>query len=256
MTLREKSAAYLAQLAEMCRKLFSSPVVQHQAPGFVTGAQRLREVLRAYQGRRANFRLALEPNWKVDLTGRDICGATGQTELHFGGEIEFRDECLERQVITVVILFRADESADPRTGRPRLIQGEDHIVRRFHFDFDRSVASQRTPLAHLQIGGQLNPSYLSIPEASSLRYELFDQLDYPRLPWTISDLTIVLDIFLRQFPAGLDELIGGGAWRELVMESEQLWLKDFFRQAAIMMEAENSRQPLYDYFSEYSAFDY
>ena len=124
-------------------------VVQKQALGFVTGAQRLLEALNAYRGCRANFRLALEPNWRVDLARRDICGAAGQTELHFGGEIEFRDECLERQVITVVILFRADESANPHAGRPRLIKGEDHIVRRFHFDFDRSVAGQRTPLAHL-----------------------------------------------------------------------------------------------------------
>ncbi|MDE0077131.1 MAG: hypothetical protein OXM03_04440 [Chloroflexota bacterium] len=255
MPLREKSAAYQVQLAQMCRKIVGSRVVRKSAPGFVAGANQLLDALRVNQGSRRSFRLALEPNWKLVLYGEDICGAAGQTELHFGGEMVFRDQCLERQVLTVVILLRANESAEAREGRPSLIEDENHVVRRFHFDFDSSVADHGKPLAHMQIGGQLNQQFLSIPEGNPFRYEIFDQLDYPRFPWTIVDLPIVLDMFLRQFPAGLDELVSDKAWRDLVMDSEKLWVRDFFSQAVAMMDSASRREPLYDYCCEGSAYE-
>ena len=255
MTLLEKSATYQAQLMQMCQTLSRSRIVQQNAHGLLSGAAQMLQALYAYQHRRGDYRLALDPNWSVQIDDQLQFGVPGHAELHFGGEIIFKNQCLQRQVLTVVILFRADDHAEPIVGRPRLIEGENHVVRRFHFDFDPSVADQNRPLAHLQFGGNLNRTYLSIPDTSPCRYELFHQLECPRLPWSITDLTIVLDIFLRQFPAGLDGLIGGSAWRELVMDSEQLWLKDFFQQAAAMMDSTNGRVPLYEYCCEPSTFD-
>ena len=150
-------------------------------------------------------------------------------------------------MLTVVILLRPDQTSDAIKGRPRLVEGENHVVRRFHFDFDRSVAGGDTPLAHLQIGGNLSQTYLSIRDADPFRYELFDKLNCPRLPWVITALPMVLDAFLRQFPSGLDEFVGGLEWRRCVMDSERLWLLPFFCDAAEMMGSESGRECLYDY---------
>ena len=121
--LRQKSDQYRTQLEEMCKTLAYSSVVGQHAPTVVSGAQQLLSALRAYR-KRAKFRLSLEPNWKVELRDQGVCGAPGQSELHFGGEMEFRDGCLERQVLTVVILFPRHRgclpgrrSTGPRRGR-------------------------------------------------------------------------------------------------------------------------------------------
>ena len=229
--------------------------MQRHAHGLRDGAQQLLEQLHIYPGNRRQYRLSLEPNWRVELQALNMCGAPGRTELQFGGEIIFNDECLERQVLAVVILFRSNHDHPATNGRPRLFAGEYHVVRRFHFDFDRTIPEGVTPLSHLQVGGQLNQAYLSIPDGTQPRYELFDQLDCPRLPWAIAGLPVVLDTFLRQFPSGLDEFLVGTAWRRRVMDSERLWLMDFFHQASEMMGGENARQCFYDYCSEVSAFD-
>ena len=179
----------------------------------------------------------------------------GHTELHFGGEILFENSCLARQVLTVLILFRSDQTTIAVGGRPALLAGEYYVVRRFHFDFDRSVAGTGTPLAHIQIGGTLNRDLLVIDDAHPLRYELFDQLDCPRLPWTITDLPIVMNTFLRQFPSGIEEFVGGAAWLQRVMDSERLWLADFYRHTATMMDGDANRESYYDYTCGEAAFD-
>ena len=255
MSLREKSESYRAQLKKMCQTLDRSPVVARHAPGLAGGARQLLDALSTYQERRPTFRLALEPNWTVKLLEEGICGAKGETELHFGGEILFEDSRLERQVLTVVIVFRAYGNSAPIKGRPALVAGENHVVRRFHFDFDRTVTRRGTPLAHMQVGGQLQQSALSPSTAGLFRYELFDQLDCPRLPWTLTDLPIILDTFLRQFRSGLEELLGGATWRKCVMDSERLWLVDYFRRAAGMMASTADRTCLYDYLCTEQAFD-
>ena len=257
MPLRDKSGLYLEQLAAMCRTVSRSPIVQRRAHGLRDGAQQLLEQLRTYPGNRRRYRLTLYPNWKVKLNAFDICGAPGRTDLQFGGELVFHDECLERQVLAVVILFRSDDDHRATNGRPRLVAGEYHVVRRFHFDFDRSIPEGVSPLSHLQVGGQLNQAYLSIPDGTQCRYEMFDQLDCPRLPWAITGLPMVLDTFLRQFPSDLDEFLVGTAWRRHVMDSERLWLMDFFRRASEKMDCENTRlrKCFYEYCSEESSFN-
>ena len=239
----------------MCQTLFSSPVVQQKAPEIGRNARQIFGYLKANQRRGTDFRIALDPNWCVDVREQGICGATGRTQLYFGGEIVFEAECLQRQVLTVVIVFRANEDSEAIEGRPRLNAGDNHVVRRFHFDFDLGVAGSSTPLAHLQIGGRLNKGYLSLSDADPCRYELFDRLDVPRLPWVICDLPIVLDIFLRQFPTDLEEFVGGPEWRQRVMDSERLWLMDFFQHASAMMGSEANRECLYDYCCTESAFN-
>ena len=256
MSLREKSDQYREHLAQTCRALFTSPVVLQRAPNITQGARQLFESLRINErSRRGTFRLALEPNWKIEVAQPEICGSPGETELHFGGEILFEDRCLERQVLTVLILFRSDQCSAAVEGRPALRAGEYYVVRRFHFDFDRSVVGQGTPLAHVQIGGNLNREHLAIDGADPLRYELFDQLDFPRLPWTIIDLAIVIHTFLRQFPTRIEGLIHGSAWRQRVMDSERLWLADFYRHTATMMEGDANRETFYDYTCIESTFD-
>ena len=255
MLLREKSGQYLAQLDKMCKTVSSSHIVRRKSHGLRDGAQQLLDQLRTYKDNQGVYSLKLNPNWNVELEAPNICGAPGRTELQFGGEIIFKDECLERQVLAVVILFRSNNDHPATNGRPRLVANEYHVIRRFHFDFDRTVHEGDTPLSHLQVGGQLNQAYLSIPEGTQCRYEQFDQLDGPRLPWAIAGLPVVLDTFLRQFPSGLDEFLVGTAWRRHVMDSERLWLMDFFQQASEMMGGENARQTLYEYCCGKSAFD-
>ena len=254
MGLHKKSQCYLDQLERTCKRLARSPVASRKAPSIAAGAEQLLRSLQAYRKNRKEYTLRLQPNWRIELAGHDICGPSGVTELHFGGEIEFKDECLERQVLTVVLLFRSCKNLAPAEGRPRLIAGENHIVRRFHFDFDASAAGRSTPLAHLQVGGTLNQSYLSLSEDASVRYELFDKLKNPRLPWTVTDPALVLDTFLRQFPTDLEEFIAGREWRELVVDSERLWLKDFFRDAARRMERQTFGESLFDYCCTEEAF--
>ena len=255
MNFCERSTKYRKHLAKMCKVLSHSRVVQ-QKSHFLNGVFQFENSLQANEKKRKDYSLALNPNWKVDITGNPLeCGIAGHTELHFGGEIIFKDYCLNRQVLTVVVLFRAEEDAPPTIGRPCISKGENHIVRRFHFDFDRNANNSCTPLAHLQIGGNLNREYLDIQQTRPFRYELFDELDFPRLPWTIADLPLVMDIFLRQFKSELDEFIESREWRALVVDSERLWLKDFLLSAANMMKSNSDRIPLYEYWCKFSAYD-
>ena len=254
--LSTKSSTYRDQLQQMCRVLCRSNVVQQKARGLINGTERLKQSMAVFQTTRTDYRLVLDPNWRVDLEKDPMnCGVSGQTELHFGGEITFKNRCLERQVLTVLILFRAEEDADPCLGRPCIIAGQNYVVRRFHFDFDQSITNTDRPIAHLQIGGSLNEKYLDLANSDSIRYELFDKLTSPRLPWSITDLPIVLDVFLRQFSTGLDSFLLGPEWRKLVMKSEHLWLMDFFRKAAEMMSKSTNQVSLYDFCCDLSAFD-
>lgn len=246
MSLPEKSEQYLDQLAQMCKTVTTSPIVRQRSYGIMNGAQKLLEQIRNYQGLRNDFRLTLDPNWKIELDDPEICGVPGSTELQFGGEILFKDKCLERQALAVVILFRSNDDHDAINGRPNLAAGEYHVVRRFHFDFDRSIADSNRPLAHLQVGGQLNQDYLDIPDDTQCRYEIFDQLDCPRLPWAIAGLPMVLDTFLRQFPNRLGEFLEGTGWRRHVMNSERLWLMEFFSQVSKTLGNKNDLKCLYD----------
>lgn len=256
MSLREKSDQYRVLLAQTCRSLCSSRIVRQNAPDVAAGAGRLLDILRIIQrtGRR-DFTLALDPNWKIEIDAGKVCSVNGHAELHFGGEIIFEDNCLKRQVLTVVILFQSDHTVDAIDGRPNFNAGEYYVVRRFHFDFDSSVSGQGKPLAHIQIGGQLSRERLAIDDDHAIRYELFDQLDEPRLPWTITDVAIVMHTFLRQFPSGLEEMIGGADWLQRVMDSEQLWLADFYRDTATMMDGHANRACFFDYICDLAPFD-
>ena len=259
MSLREKSEQYVNHLIDMCGKIESSEEVQRAAQSFIAGASRIHRLLRAYSHsskRQNSYTLSLAPNWKVELEDTHrVLGLTGTSEIHFGGEIEFRNHCLSRQIITVVILFRAESTANAVWGRPRLKRDEYHVVRRFHFDFDLDDQNKNRPLAHLQFGGNLNRDYLDIPKGSCLRYELFDQLDTPRFPWSIMDLPRVLDTFLRQFDVGFNAFVEGRPWRELVMKSEQLWLRDFLKQAVEILDSTSNRAPFFEYCWQPSAYD-
>ncbi|MDE0281561.1 MAG: hypothetical protein OXN16_10850, partial [Gammaproteobacteria bacterium] len=226
--------------------IYCSPTLQQNANSLVSGALRLKESLEQ-QKTWPSFSLSIDPNWKVDLSDEFICGPAGQTELHFGGEIFFKDFCLERQALTVVILFNSSKELEPIYGRPQLCSGENHVVRRFHFDFDRSVANGIKPLAHSQFGGQLNSHHiLPTNNNDSLRYELFDQLDFPRIPSAIVDLPIVLHTFLYQFPTHLNSFFQEDKWKKHVIDSERLWFLGYFQKAIEMMETED-RKCLYDY---------
>ena len=98
MTLLDKSTRYLDQLSEMCTTMYTSATLRQYANSLVVGASHLKDSLAQNRTRRS-FDISLEPNWKVELNDQDICGPRGKTELHFGGEIVFKDNCLERQVL-------------------------------------------------------------------------------------------------------------------------------------------------------------
>lgn len=253
MTLLDKSARYLDQLSKMCITMYNSHTLRKYANSLVVGASQLKGSLEQSKTR-PSFYISLEPNWKVELNDQNICGTRGKTELHFGGEIVFKDKCLERQVLTVVILFHSEQELPSINGRPKLCAGENYVVRRFHFDFDRSVANGDKPLAHLQVGGQLNSCHLLPTNSGPIRYELFDQLDLPRIPWTIVDLPIVLHTFLNKFPTDLNGFLEEKQWRRHVMDSERLWLSGYFHEAATMMKSMD-RECLYDYSCSEAAYD-
>jgi hypothetical protein len=254
MPLLERSASYREQIANLCQVLRNSPVVRQHAPSVWEGSLRLLNDLRLMR-HRDSFPLSISPNWKVELSDREVCGPRGRTELHFGGEIHFVDGALHRQALSVVILFRSDATIDDLAGCPSLEEGVWHVVRRFHFDFDRSTVGDGKPLAHIQLGGQLFREYLDIDSARELRYDQFDQLDYPRLPWTITDMAIIMHAFLRQFPSDIASFIEGPVWSGCVMESERIWLKDFYRDTAEMMESEHRRMSQFDYTCAEQPFD-
>ena len=256
MTLLDKSEKYLHQLKRMFKVLASSSIVRHQAPDIYRSAQQLLGTLATANGNSNVLKLAIDPNWRVELEEDKVCGVPGRTELHFGAEIYFKERCLQSQALSVVILFRADRDSQAVAGRPNLVAGENHVVRRFHFDFDSGVAGRDRPIAHLQYGGALTPSYLSLQDSENFRYELFKKLDRPRIPWTITDPSIVFDTFIRQFSSKLDEFVGGSDWRKCVMDSERLWLRDYFRGAAAMMDSSSNRVTLYDYCCDEDSFEH
>lgn len=252
----EKSKRYLAHLAKVCRTLAGSNIVKSKANGVFIGAGNLLEELRAVSPKRKSFSLQIDPNWKVRISNDNICGVAGETELYFGGVIEFEERCLKQQALTVVVLFRSKEGRQAKYGVPCLVKNENHVVRRFHFDFDGSPVNPHTPLAHLQVGGKLSEEYLVPSGIGECRYELFDELDLPRLPWMMVDLALVLDTFLRQFPSDLEEFIISPGWQKQVKISEELWLKGFFNKAAQLLNGDfKSRQSLYDFCCTPSQFD-
>lgn len=247
MSLQQKSVQYLAQLEQFCKTLQRSQDVQKHAPALCAGASQLLFSVQGNKKRLGNFTLKLKPNWKIESLNSAVCGIPGHTELHFGGEIEFQDDCLHRQVISVVVLFRPDASRAAYHGYPALVAGENYVVRRLHFDFDLGAVKNSTPLAHLQIGGTLNTEFLELDETVNLHYEQFDSLAHPRLPWTITDPAIIMDTFLRQFPTAIQSFVLGKEWFKCVVASERLWLADFYGQAAILMRNEGQPQSFYEH---------
>lgn len=98
------------------------------------------------------------------------------------------------------------------------------IVRRFHFDFQPT----NTPSSHIQYGGKFSESgYLT-----DCHYCLEHFLEDPHIHYPPMDLVLLLDLTIREFETCLQKWRQETNWRSLVLESQNLWWKEYWNRWA------------------------
>lgn len=150
--------------------------------------------------RRGTGLLSVRPNIHFRAESGLVIGQRGRVDVFVGGEVKFEDFRLVRQSICVTICFTPESAVAEGeiAGLPKMDAGCAYVVRRFHFDFDEGILNRKDrPVHHLQYGGQLRTDLIGVEPPP--RYELFEQLDFPRVPIIPMDLAMVLDVFIRQF---------------------------------------------------------
>ena len=182
-----------------------------------------------------DFKLSIEPNITIELTSSTFCGPCGITQLSIGGEINVKNNILESQSIAVCISFapykEVDRTKSETHGCPQMNANTIHIVRRFHFDYDAKVADKEWTVNHLQYGGKFDSRFLK-DDFSHCQYSLFSKIKNPRIPTQPFDLILVFDLFLRQMPSKISDIHKEGQWKNMVLKSENIWLRDFYRKLA------------------------
>ena len=201
-------------------------------------------------GNQKNFRLSINPNITTELTSRTFCGPCGITQLTIGGEINVKNNKLESQSITVCISFAPYEEVD-RTksethGCPQMNANTIHIVRRFHFDYDANVADKEWTVNHLQYGGKFDSRFLK-DDFSNCQYSLFANIEIPRIPTQPFDLILVFDLFFRQMPSDMSDIHKEGQWNNMVLKSENIWLRDFYRKLASHLNNKKRKESLHQF---------
>jgi len=251
MTFEENSENYLRSLGELFKYLSRSSVIASQASQSVPILGRLYSQTQSAVGRfNRPVQLSIDPNLHIPIDPRLVCSEVGRADLFFGGEINFADRRLQSQALAITITFRPEKEIAAADGIPAMGANKNHVVRRFHFDFDSALKDGDRPINHFQYGGDFNAVYLnSCPYASDgFQYSLMREMDNPRLPIPPADPGSLMDAILHQFGGSLRPIAGDGQWVKVVSDIEKIWLKDYFEAALREINKGVRKDTLYKHF--------
>lgn len=201
------------------------------------------EQLRSVSKKQKNWRLEFHQPWEIQITKENVCGVKGNTKLLVDGYVNTENGMFKDQVLAVSVKLSPEiDVLDPVPGNHgALYRGSETIIRRFHFDYDTSIESNDRPRSHLQYGGV----FRHLGATDNLNYELFRSLRTPRIPVPPLDLVQVLHIFLTQFETNISQITSELRWKNLLKESDKIWLSGYFAElAAHLSQAESC--PLYE----------
>ncbi len=229
-----KCANYLGNLSDLFKFLAERlHLIGEPCPQL----HRLSDLISTFKSvkKKKNLRLSINPNITTELISSTFCGPGGITQLSIGGEINVKNNKLESQSIAVCISFAPYKDVDRTISEthscPQMNANTIHIVRRFHFDYDANVADKEWTVNHLQYGGTFDSRFL-MDDSSPCQYSLFSNIEIPRIPTQPFDLILVFDLFLRQMPSNISDIHKEGRWNNMVLKSENIWLRDFYRKLA------------------------
>ena len=100
-----------------------------------------------------------------------------------------------------------------------LMDGKRRMMMRFHFDQREQDCERLEPLHHLQIGGF---------HKNEGNCWLHQKLDVPRFPYPPFDVVLLIEIILLDlFPETFERLRYKKGWKDIVLRSQDLFLKDY-----------------------------
>jgi|GEM_PF-2484953 hypothetical protein len=164
--------------------------------------------------------------------------------ISIGGKIKIQDSIIIEQSLCVNVILEHTKfcTSLPEEWQCYPVEQGFHILRRFHFDYDSRNDDYSKPKFHLQYGGKLRKEYFDFKE---LHYKLFQPIDYPRLPQQPHDIIMLLDFLLREFSLDGKEITEEKRWNELVIKSEQLWLKPYYEELMTRLNCSSRHTPLH-----------
>ncbi len=196
--------------------------------------------------------ISLSPNLLLEIDDHLVKRKSGmQFMLSIGGLIEIKEGLLVRQNFCIAVLCKVDsDMCQDKANNYRcypLATGT-HVLRKFHFDLDRSLTDEQVwPRSHLQYGGKFAPEYFAVD--GPLQYHLFAPLDHPRFPAIPYSFILCMDLALRTFSTNGTKLTKERYWTDKIKESESRWVKPFLEQALEFLNSKRSNETLWDFFS-------
>ncbi|WP_345421963.1 hypothetical protein [Halioxenophilus aromaticivorans] len=196
--------------------------------------------------------ISLSPNLLLEIDDHQLKRQIGKRLLlSLGGWIEIKEGILIRQSFCIAVLCQVDsnmlqDEADRHRCYP-LTSGT-HVLRKFHFDLDRSLSDEQMwPRSHLQYGGKFSPEIFAVDEG--LQYHLFAPLDHPRFPAMPYSLILCIDLAFRTFLTSGTKLTKERYWTDKIRESESRWIKPFLEQTLEFLNSSQRNETLWDFFS-------
>lgn len=176
-----------------------------------------------------------------------------QLYLSLGGCLSVERGELLSQSFCIMVLCKLDN--DMTEGHAEILRSYPlsagmHVLRKFHFDLDRTVGDHLPlrPLSHLQYGGKFSPEHICVDEV--IQYQLFACLDNPRFPAIPYSFILCIDLALRSFSTDAQALTKERYWNEMIKADEIRWIEPFLRNTLEFINSGASRDTLWDFFAQ------
>jgi hypothetical protein len=101
------------------------------------------------------------------------------------------------------------------------------LIRKYHFDYDKSINDMKKPLYHLQYGGKLSPNmiYCNVTDDND-----YSWLSIPRINFTPINLALLIDFIFVEFKSPVTEsIIERTEWRQFIKTNEELMLQGYYK---------------------------
>lgn len=223
---RKRIKDYISNLQKTFRLFAADQGVRSRCNGMLTSCSKNIDLLSNIGKSNQSFEISIDPNWIIPIEN-NVCGINGSTELKVGGYIRIKSGILQDQSINICLLFKPKDDISHENSYSTYAMSKDEyeVIRRFHFDYDTALIENDRPRSHMQYGGK----YIDrVADEGKGNYRLMHGLKLPRIPYPPYDITLIIDLFLRQFRTPLKPIIEGNQWRRLVCESERLWLSGYY----------------------------
>ena len=204
------------------------------------------------RAKEVNQTFSLSPNLLLDIEDHKLKRNDNfNLMLSIGGWVEIKEGVLNRQSFCIAVLCEIIDNLcqeDAEQFRCHPFTTGTHVIRKFHFDIDRTIPEDKCwPRSHLQYGGNFTPEHFAVNE--ELNYQLFEPLDLPRIPAMPYSLILCMDLALRAFVTSGTNITKEKYWKAMIKENESRWIKPFLLQALEFLDSKSPNETLWDFFS-------